>query len=234
VAAVLGVVGFVVYQLLLAGPPEPRQVAVPTLAGLSEQDARNQITALGLRVGEVTQVESRPDEILKVVSSDPPASTAIAERSPVNLAIGRGPAEVNVPRLLDRSAAEAEQELTAVGLVLGTTTEEETADAAKVGKVIRTDPEPGEKVGGGTPVNIVVGTEQTTVRVPDVEGDSIDDAVRALQAPASRSAPPPRRSTPASAVDWWSVPGRRPAARSTREPRSPSWSPTGRASRCPT
>jgi eukaryotic-like serine/threonine-protein kinase len=216
VAAVLGIVGFVVYQLLLAGPVTPKQVQVPTLAGLTEQDARNQITALGLRVGDVTQVESRPDETGKVVSSDPPAGAAIAERSPVNLAMGTGPAEVNVPRLLGRDAAQAEQELTAVGLVLGATTEEETPDAANVGKIIRTDPEPGERVAGGTEVDIVVGTEQTSVEVPDLEGDSVDDAVRALQA-LGLTVNSTAEEVEAGG-DEGTVAGTRPAAGTTVEP----------------
>lgn len=180
VLAVVGIVGFVAYQLL-AGPTAPKQVQVPNLANASEQDARNQIIALDLRVGTVNQVESTPDQRGKVVSTDPPFGAQTAERSTVNLNIGNGPAEVTVPRLIDDEPNAAAAELQSVGLDLGTQTEEETADRAKVGKILSTDPEPGEKVPGGTKVNIVVGTEQTSKEIPDLVGESPEDAVRALQ-----------------------------------------------------
>ena len=66
----LGLIGFVAYQVL-SGPRAPEQVAVPALVGATEQDARNQLTAAGLRVGEVSKVESKVDEIDKVVATDP-------------------------------------------------------------------------------------------------------------------------------------------------------------------
>jgi eukaryotic-like serine/threonine-protein kinase len=170
VAVALGIVGFVVY-VLLSPPAAPKTVTVPPgLTGATEQDARNQIAQAGLRIGQVTQVESTPDQTGKVISSDPAAGSQAAERSTVNLAVGKGPAEVTVPKLTGEDAAKVGDELKAVGLLLGNTTTQETADSSQIGKVVKTDPGPGEKVDGGSKVDIVVGAKQTSVTVPNLKG----------------------------------------------------------------
>jgi beta-lactam-binding protein with PASTA domain/predicted Ser/Thr protein kinase len=170
VAVALGIVGFVVY-VLLSPPAAPKTVAVPAnLTGATEQEARNAISQAGLRIGQVTQVESTVDQTFKIVSSDPAPGSQVAERTTVNLSVGKGPAEVTVPKLAGEDANKVGDELTAVGLVLGTTTPQETADSTKIGKVIKTDPEPGVKVEGGSKVDVVVGTKQTSVTVPDLKG----------------------------------------------------------------
>jgi len=179
VLVTLGLIGFVAYQVF-SGPPLPAQVQVPAVTGLTEQDARNQIIAAQLRVGEVQQVESDVDNIGKVMSTDPAARSQVAERTVVTLFIGKGPAEVNVPRLPGLDLDQAKQELTRVGLTLGTQTEEETPDSAQIGKIIKSAPEPGERVAGGSAVNVVIGIEQTTLPVPDVTNQDAASAQKTL------------------------------------------------------
>ena len=64
--------------------------------------------------------------------------------------------------------------------MLGTSTSRETPDAGQVGKIIDTDPEPGVKVPGDTPVNVVVGKKQTTIEIPDLQGEELQDAANTL------------------------------------------------------
>jgi eukaryotic-like serine/threonine-protein kinase len=175
----LGLIGFVAYQVL-SGPPAPTQVAVPTLTGATEQDARNQLDAAQLRVGEVRQVESDVDEIGKVVETTPPAGTQVNERTAINLSIGTGPAQVTVPRVIGLSLADAKDELTKAGLSVGTETQTE-GKTDQVGKIISSDPEPGTRVKGASSVNIAVGIEPTTVAVPNVSGQSASDAQKTLE-----------------------------------------------------
>jgi serine/threonine-protein kinase len=180
VAVAIGIVGFVVY-VLLSPPAAPKTVTVPTtLTGLVEQDARNQIAQAGLRVGQVNQVESTVDQTGKIISTDPVPGTQVAERATVNLSVGKGPAEVTVPKLTGEDPDKVGDELKAVGLVLGTTTTQETADSTQVGKVTKTDPGPGEKVDGGSKVNIVVGAKQTSIAVPDLKGSNLQAAANQL------------------------------------------------------
>ncbi|MCO1658018.1 Stk1 family PASTA domain-containing Ser/Thr kinase [Pseudonocardia humida] len=181
VLAVIGIVGFGAYQYL-APPSEPTKVAVPTLVGQTEEAARSQLVAARLRVGEVVQVPSSVEDRGKVTQTDPPVGAQINESTAVKLSVGAGPAEVTVPRLVGGDPDEAEAELKAVGLVLGSNTSRETPDQSQVGKIIETDPEPGVKVAGGSEVNIVVGKKQTTVEIPDVQGKDPQEAANQLAA----------------------------------------------------
>jgi serine/threonine-protein kinase len=181
VLVVLGLVGFVAYQLL-SGPATPSQIAVPGVVGQSQQDASNQIIAAGLRVGNVVQQESPVEQVGKVINSNPAAGVQVAERSNVDLTVGSGPAFVNVPALQGMSVADATALLKSQGLVLGKQTNQPTNDSTQVGKVVNSSPGPGQRVKGGSPVDIAVGTQQTALTVPDVTGQDKDDAKKALQA----------------------------------------------------
>jgi beta-lactam-binding protein with PASTA domain/predicted Ser/Thr protein kinase len=177
----LGLIGFVVYQVFLRPPPAPAQVPVPAVAGLSQQDAINQIIAAGLRPGAVNKVESTVDNIDKVISTDPPTGQPVNERSTVAIAVGNGPASVRVPNLEGMTLAQAQQLLEQNGLALGPQTQEETDNAGEVGRIIRSSPRAGDDAAGRSPVAVVVGAQRTTVPVPDVRGRSADDAQTALQ-----------------------------------------------------
>ena len=180
VLVVLGLVGFVAYQLL-SGPATPSQVAVPTVVGQTQQDAANQIIAAGLRVGTVTQQESSVDQVGKVLSSNPAAGSQAAQRSTVDLAVGSGPAFVNVPALSGMGVADATALLKSQGLLLGKQTNKPTTDTTQVGKILDSTPGPGQRVKGGSAVDVTVGVQQTTVAVPDVTGKDEDTATQTLQ-----------------------------------------------------
>ena len=181
VLVVLGLVGFVGYQLL-SGPATPSQVAVPSLVGQAQQDASNQIIGAGLRVGNVTQQESSVDQVGKVLSTNPASGVQVPQRSNVDLVVGSGPAFVNVPALAGLSVADATALLKSQGLTLGTQSNKPTTDTTQVGKVVDSTPGPGQRVKGGSAVNVSVGVQQTTVPVPDVSGQSESDAKKALEA----------------------------------------------------
>jgi eukaryotic-like serine/threonine-protein kinase len=179
VLVALGLIGFVGYQLL-SGPPAPEQVAVPNLVGVTEQQARDQLDAAGLRIGEVERVESDVDELDKVTESNPASGAQVAERTVVALKVGNGPAQVTVPRVIGLTLQEATDELTRAGLKVGTQTQTE-GEPDQVGKILTSDPEPGTRVKGASLVNLAVGSAATTVAVPDVSGRDAGDAQRALE-----------------------------------------------------
>ncbi len=180
VLVVVGLVGFVAYQLL-SGPATPSQVAVPGVVGQTQQDASNQLIAAGLRVGNVAQQESSVDQVGKVLGTNPAQGTQVAQRSTIDLSVGSGPAFVNVPALAGLSVADATALLKSQGLVLGKQTNAQTGDAGQVGKVVNSSPGPGVRVKGGSPVDIAVGVQATGVPVPDVTGQDKDTAKQALE-----------------------------------------------------
>jgi serine/threonine-protein kinase len=116
-----------------------------------------------------------------VLSTDPAVGTEVAERTTVNLTVGRGPASVTVPRLEGMTVEQATALLEERGLQMGTQTTQETSDTNQVGKIIESNPRAGETVPGQTQVTVVVGTEATTVEIPDLSGQDPDDAEQTLR-----------------------------------------------------
>jgi beta-lactam-binding protein with PASTA domain/predicted Ser/Thr protein kinase len=211
VVLALSVVGFFAYQVL-SGPPAPQTVAVPAVTNMTETEARNQIIAAGLRPGDPQPQESTVEQKGRVISTDPQAGTVVDERSSVTLIVGSGPATVTVPRLEGMTPQQAEAALQQVGLVLGQQRPQETADPSQVNNVINSNPRAGETAKGGAQVDIVVGAQQTGVRVPDVSGQDMDDAESALEAQGLR----PQR--PDGADDTDKVSGTNPPANQTVPP----------------
>jgi serine/threonine-protein kinase len=205
VVLALGVIGFFAYQVL-SGPPAPRTVAVPAVANMSETDAKNQIIAAGLRLGETQRQESSVEQKDRVISTNPSAGTAVDERSVVSLVVGGGPANVNVPRLEGLTLAQAQAELEQAGLKLGAQTPQPTSDPSLVNHVIDSTPKAGQSARGGESIAVVIGVQQTGVRVPDVAGQEMDDAVNALREAGLRP------QTPDGAEDNDTVSGTNPSA----------------------
>jgi eukaryotic-like serine/threonine-protein kinase len=180
VVVVLGLIGFVAYQVL-SGPAAPKTVAVPTVAGQTQQDAQNAIIAAGFTVGKVTQQQSSLADKGKVLATDPTAGTTLVQRAAVNLTVGSGPAAVPVPTLVGKTTDEAKAALAQFGLTLGATSEGETNDSTLVGKIIDSTPKAGETAQGGSAVAVVIGTKPSNVQVPDVTDKDLAGAQKALQ-----------------------------------------------------
>lgn len=189
VVLALGVVGFVGYQVF-SGPPAPQTVAVPAVANMTETDARNQIIAAGLRIGESQTQESPVDQKDRVISTNPPPGTEVDERSIVSLIIGGGPANVNVPRLQGMTLAEAQAALEQAGLELGAQTQQPTSDPSLINHVIESTPKAGQSAKGGDTVAVVIGIQQTGVQVPDVSGKDVDEAMDLLEDAGLKPQPP--------------------------------------------
>ena len=176
VLALLGLTGYLIY----GGSRTPEQIAVPSLVGQQQEIARSQLQAANLRP-DIEPIASTVEQKGQVVETDPAAGTAVAVNSVVTLRIGAGPGETNVPPLTGKTVAEAGPLLEGRGLVLGTSTEQNTADPAQVGKILSSSPAAGENVPAGTTVTVVVGKQQANVAVPNVVGRSADDAERQLE-----------------------------------------------------
>jgi len=109
---------------------------------------------------------------------------------------------------------QAEAALVQVGLELGQQRPQETADPSQVNQVINSTPRAGETADGGAKIDIIVGVQQTGVRVPDVSGQDVDDAVGALDDAGLKA------QRPDGADDTDKVSGTNPPAGQTVQPGS--------------
>ncbi|MER6124223.1 Stk1 family PASTA domain-containing Ser/Thr kinase [Streptomyces sp. NPDC001795] len=152
---------------------------VPPLLAKTEEQARARLKTAGL---EVKQVEHAYSDTVKrgtVISTDPAAGARIRSHDKVTLTISDGPETVEVPDLKGYRLDKAQALLKKDGLVAGMVTRAFSEDVPK-GFVIGTDPQAGTKRHGGSAIAITV-SQGNPVEVPDVTGDSVDDATSALQ-----------------------------------------------------
>ena len=188
VVAVLALLGWFVYSQLGGGSkpstPTPSttasvaQVAVPTVIGLSEADATAALEKAGLTVAR-TEAPSNDVEKGNVSSVSPDQGTQVRPGSEVTITVSTGPGTVTIEDVSGQSITEATQALTGQGLTVAAQTQSEDNPDFKAGTVIRTDPKAGTEVDPNTEVTLVVASGQ--VDVPDVVGQNIDKATKALE-----------------------------------------------------
>jgi beta-lactam-binding protein with PASTA domain len=156
-------------------------VTVPNVVGYTEQDARDSLRQAGLKVGRIKLEKSNTVPEGMIISQDPKADTQVQPGSVVNLTISSKADTVNVPNLKGLTAAEAEQQLAALGLV--GVSKQDSSDTVEAGKVCDQDPAVNSQVAVGSTVTYTVSTGKKTeiVSVPDVRGMGESKAAAALQ-----------------------------------------------------
>ena len=100
----------------------PSQVAVPTLLGLTEAQAKDALTAAGLTLGTITQGTSPSVAAGKVLQSNPQVGTYASSGSAVDLIISNG--KVDVPDVTSMNVNQAKNQLSGASgglkVVIGT------------------------------------------------------------------------------------------------------------------
>ncbi|QQQ76485.1 Stk1 family PASTA domain-containing Ser/Thr kinase [Saccharothrix sp. 6-C] len=167
------------------------KVKVPSLIGKEQGAARAELEAQGLGTTiELIACQPQPgqqppctaDQIGKVVSTDPPANQEVAKRTDVKLVIGKAAEPAPVPGVTGLSPAEAQKKLEAEGWIYQQSTETvETDDPNMVGKVLSQTPGPGVSAARGSVVTVSLGKAPDTVQLPDVTGQTLDNARATLE-----------------------------------------------------
>ncbi|HEX9530202.1 MAG TPA: PASTA domain-containing protein, partial [Acidimicrobiales bacterium] len=154
-------------------------VAVPDETGKDANQANQELTAAGFQVAQ-TGAPSATVASGKVVSQTPAANTQAAKGSTVNLVVSTGKGQVVVPDVRGQTATDAANALGQAGLVVGTQTQA-PSDTVAQGSVIDTNPSQGTRVQGGSKVSLTVSSGPNSVAVPDVIGETQDQATSDLQ-----------------------------------------------------
>ncbi|WP_406348780.1 Stk1 family PASTA domain-containing Ser/Thr kinase [Streptomyces sp. NBC_00144] len=151
---------------------------VPSLLGQPEKTAKSRLSAAGLDVKKTEHKFSDTYDRGQVMSSSPASGARIRDNDAVSLVVSRGPEIVRVPHVGGEPLARARQDLKKAGLASGMVTKEFSEDVDR-GKVIRTDPASGTRHAGSA-IALVV-SKGAPVDVPDVTGESLEDARADLQ-----------------------------------------------------
>jgi serine/threonine-protein kinase len=141
------------------------RIEVPDVEGLTEEQARQKLTASGFKV-DVRRQGSSAAEAGKVLDQSPAGGERVREGSEAMLHVGDGPASVAVPNVVGLSVYEAKARLGKAGLVVGSQREVPSNTAPK-GVVVEKRYPAGTEVKLGTAVNIGVSSEGQQVAAPD-------------------------------------------------------------------
>ncbi|MEU6148209.1 Stk1 family PASTA domain-containing Ser/Thr kinase [Streptomyces sp. NPDC047081] len=155
-------------------------VSVPNLVGQSQTDATNQLKNIDLKVGTVKKQPCEAQTKGNVCSQDPKSGT-LKKGESVNLVVSTGAPKVAVPNVTGKTLDEATQILEGddYKFVVKTKTEESTTEDPNT--VLAQDPKLGKEVEKGSTITLTVAKAPETVAVPDVSGQSCDDAKSALE-----------------------------------------------------
>lgn len=132
-------------------------VAIPDVAGSTEQAARTALTEAGFVDIATTSVASETVPAGTVIGTDPAAGTTLGQDQTVTLQISSGPpAMVVVPDVVGLTQAAAETALSDLGLSPAVATTEVAADDPTIGQVVSASPAAGAEVAPGSTVTITV------------------------------------------------------------------------------
>ncbi|TDC47370.1 Stk1 family PASTA domain-containing Ser/Thr kinase [Jiangella ureilytica] len=175
--AVLAIAGLIGYLIFNSGGTA--QATVPNLVGMTQEEAETRLAGENLEPEIETEPTDDEAQVGTVIRQDPRPSTQLDEGSTVTLTIGAAPEMVQVPPVVGRPQAEAEQAIRDAGLQPGNVTRQDSEEEA--GTVLSTDPEGGASVAPNSPVNLVISSGEVVIPVPNLVGMSEDAAVQALE-----------------------------------------------------
>ncbi|MCU1378860.1 MAG: serine/threonine protein kinase with sensor(s) [Acidimicrobiales bacterium] len=152
------------------------QVAVPTVVGLTQDQATTKLQDAGFTVDPKS--ESQPDKAPDIVlRQDPEAGTKIKKGDKVTIVVNSGQPSVSVPDLVGKTRPEADKLLSDAGLVGDF--QPQADDTVPEGGVISQNPSSGDLPKGST-VTVTYSSGAGETQVPDVTGLTATDAANQL------------------------------------------------------
>ncbi|WP_179382533.1 Stk1 family PASTA domain-containing Ser/Thr kinase [Streptomyces sp. SA15] len=158
----------------------PETVKVPDLEGYRLDKARDVLKQSGLEPGMVTRAFSEDVPKGFVISSDPAGGIERRAGSAIALTVSKG-RPVDVPDVTGADLADARAELEEAGLKVKVSAEEVTSSEFDKGQVARQTPESGRQAAEGDTVTLTLSKGPRMIEVPDVVGDSVDEAKAKLE-----------------------------------------------------
>ncbi|ALO93302.1 Eukaryotic-type serine/threonine protein kinase [Streptomyces hygroscopicus subsp. limoneus] len=157
----------------------PQTVDVPDVAGQSLAKARARLKADDLEPGMVTRAFSDDVPRGSVIGTTPEAGTERHAGSAIALTVSKG-SPIDVPDVTGEDLESAKQELTDAGLKVRVAGQRVHSEYDE-GEVAAQSPGDGRQAAEGDTVTLTLSDGPEMVEVPDVVGDSVDDAHQALE-----------------------------------------------------
>ncbi len=150
-----------------------KEVIVPDLTNLTEEQARQQLKEIGLSLEVSDTVANKDVPIGQIIKQDPKAKQKNKVINPVRVTISGGPRKVVVPNLIGESYEKVNLILEKEGLVEGEL-KQETSEYP-TGVVIKQSIDPGDSVDEGEKIDYVISIGPEKFLMPNYVGKNIDD-----------------------------------------------------------
>ena len=177
--AVLAVLGFLLLRSLgVVGDTGPK-IEVPNLTAIGAAEASTKLADLGL-VAKVVREPNTNVPADAVFGQDPPAGRKVARDSEVTLSVSEGTAVDAVPNVVGQTKDAAVGTLYASALVPDIV-EVEAPDDAVAQTVLSQDPAASSPIPADKHVRITVATRSGKAKIPDLSGQTAENATISLQ-----------------------------------------------------
>jgi serine/threonine-protein kinase len=180
VAGVLVLVGAILIGkwMFSGGGVGNDKVATPNFVGQSKADAQQLANNAELKLS-FSQKPCEDQKKGNICTQDPTPNTEVEKNSKIDLVVSTGAPKVAVPNVISKDVNAATQQLESKGFQVKTK-QSESSQAA--GTVLNQNPDPGTELEKGSPVTLEVAKAAATTTVPDVTGQTCDQAKQQIQA----------------------------------------------------
>jgi Uncharacterized protein conserved in bacteria len=135
------------------------KVKVPSVKGLSEDEAKSKIEDANLKVGSNETKASATVPKGNVIGTSPTAGTSVDKDSEVSLVISGGPGKTVVPNEVGKREDEARSDLRSHGFQVSVTYID-TPPGQEGGQVLQQNPQEGDSVNRGSTITLTVAKTQ--------------------------------------------------------------------------
>lgn len=164
------------------GFTQAKDITVPKLIGLTQQEATDDLDKLGLKIKVDEPVISDKVEAGQIASQSPEEGETIKSGQTIHVNLNKGADDGEVPQVTGKTLETAITLLQAKGFELGKS-DEDFSDLPK-GTIVSQNPEGNTKAEKGSSVDLVVskGPKDVLVKVPNLENESLSNAKTLLSA----------------------------------------------------
>ncbi|KAF0962853.1 Stk1 family PASTA domain-containing Ser/Thr kinase [Rhodococcus sp. T7] len=156
----------------------PEQVKVPRLAGLTQQEAQQELNAVGLRLDTaVARAPSDASDVDKVIQQDPSSGASISLDSEVAVTLGTGPEQIRIPDVTGQKVEVAQANIEGAGFKVQI---QNIDSGVPKGQVVSTDPVGGSTAAKGDTIQIRV-SNGNNIEMPDLKGKTVSQALAELR-----------------------------------------------------
>jgi len=163
----------------ISGPGN--KILIPSLAGMTQNQAAKTIEKLGLKIDVTEKVFSEDVPTGKIITSDPAGGGRVDVAGTVHLIISKGKERIKVPELTGLTIDSATVALDEANLKIGRVTEEFSA-TLEAGFLIGSNPAASSDVRKDSTVDLIVSKGIEQVKVSNYQGKTSDQAQNELSA----------------------------------------------------